>query len=157
MSWKLNLPFESVYEKFDFCSVRQILERFSINKNLLTDESNCRIALVLRYYALLRHILNQSDAKPKPITTWSHAFSRAWRRLRAFALSSHWLVLVPTSVVIGQCNCLVFGFTTLEWKPLYFKCFSCTSILNARSLFKVVLAFILFSADLFNVTILLPF
>ena len=28
-------------------------------------------------------ICGQSDAKPKPITTWSHVFSRAWRLLRS--------------------------------------------------------------------------
>ena len=37
-----------------------------------------------------RHLLNQSDAKPKPFATWSHAFSRAWRCLRVFASSSYW-------------------------------------------------------------------
>ena len=40
-----------------------------------------------------RHFLNQSDAKPKPIPTWSPAFSRAWRRLRLFASSSHWFIV----------------------------------------------------------------
>ena len=67
-----------------------------------------------------RHLLNQSDAKPKPIATWSHAFSRAWRRLRVFALSSHrFIVLLLFSfVVIGHCNCFNFGFTTLNRKPL---------------------------------------
>ena len=50
---------------------------------------------------------------------WSHAFSRAWRRWRVFALSSHWFVLLFTFVVIGHCNCFGFGFTTLNWKPFY--------------------------------------
>ena len=40
-----------------------------------------------------RHPLNQSDAKVKPIATWPLAFSRAWDRLHAFTLSSHWLPL----------------------------------------------------------------
>ena len=44
------------------------------------------------WFEILRHLLNQRDAKPKPIVTWSHAFSRAWRRLRAFASSSHWFI-----------------------------------------------------------------
>ena len=45
--------------------------------------------------------LNQSDAKPKPILTWSHAFSRAWHQLCVFASSSRWFVLLLTLVVIG--------------------------------------------------------
>ena len=48
-----------------------------------------------------RHLLNQSYAKLKPITTWSHAFSRAWDRLRVFTLSSHWLLVISTFVLIG--------------------------------------------------------
>ena len=42
----------------------------------------------------LRHFLNQSDAKLKPIVTWSRAFSRAWRRLHVFALSSDWFLVL---------------------------------------------------------------
>ena len=41
-----------------------------------------------------RHLLNQSDAKRKPTATWSHVFSRASRRLRVFATSSHWFILL---------------------------------------------------------------
>ena len=44
----------------------------------------------------------------------SHAFSRAWRRLRVFALNSHWFVVLFTFVVIGHCDCFGFGFTTLN-------------------------------------------
>ena len=36
---------------------------------------------------------NQSDANPKPITTWLHAFSRASSRLAILNLSSHWLLV----------------------------------------------------------------
>ena len=35
--------------------------------------------------------LNQSDAKLKPIRTWTPAFSRALGSLVVFILSSHWL------------------------------------------------------------------
>ena len=66
-----------------------------------------------------RHLLNQSDANPKPIATWSHAFSRAWRRLRAFASSSHWFIVLFTFLMIDDCNCFGFGVTTLNWKPLF--------------------------------------
>ena len=67
-----------------------------------------------------RHLLNQSDAKPKPITTGSHAFSRAWRRLRVFVSRCHWSFVLFTFVVIGHCNCFDFGFgfTTLNGKAL---------------------------------------
>ena len=40
-----------------------------------------------------RHSLNQSDAKPKQITTWSPAFSRALGSLVVFTPSSHWLLM----------------------------------------------------------------
>ena len=65
-----------------------------------------------------RHLLSQSDEKPKPIATWPHVFSRAWRRLSVFASSSHWFVLLFAFVVIGHCDCFGFGFTTLYWKAL---------------------------------------
>lgn len=41
----------------------------------------------------LHHLyLNQLDTKPRPITTWSLAFSRARRRLSVFASSYFWLI-----------------------------------------------------------------
>ena len=61
-----------------------------------------------------RQLLNQSDAKTKLIVTWSHAFPREFRRLRLFALSSHWFIVLFSFVVIGHCNCFGFGFTTLN-------------------------------------------
>ena len=41
-----------------------------------------------------RHIFNQSDAKQKPIATLLRVFSRAWRRLCVFALSSRWFIVL---------------------------------------------------------------
>ena len=71
------------------------------------------------------HLLNQSDIKPKPIANWSYSFhdriNRAWYRLRGFTLSSHWFIVLFTFVMIGHCNCFGFGFTTLNWKPLYYQ------------------------------------
>ena len=55
----------------------------------------------------LRHPLNQSDAKLKPIVTWSLAFFRASGRLHAFTLSSHWLLVMLTFVLFGCCDTLV--------------------------------------------------
>ena len=58
---------------------------------------------------------NQMQTQNQYIVTWSHAFSRAWRRLRVFGSSSHWFMVLITFVVIG----FSFGFTTLNVKPLY--------------------------------------
>ena len=54
------------------------------------------------------------EIQPKPIVFWPHAFSRAWRRLHVFASNSDWLVMLFTSVAIGQSNYFGFGFTTLK-------------------------------------------
>ena len=48
-------------------------------------------------------------------------FSRAWRRLHVFASNSDWFITLFASVVIGQSNYSGFGFTTLNWKPLYIR------------------------------------
>ena len=75
---------------------------------LLPLRNLSQIALVLPYFAVIgpensRHSLNQSDAKLKPTTTWSPAFSRALGRvvvfysefslaLKSILLSSDWLL-----------------------------------------------------------------
>ena len=60
-----------------------------------------------------RHFLNQSEVKPNPIVTFSHAFSRALRQLYVFALSFDWFTGLSVSFVIGQRSYFGFGFTTL--------------------------------------------
>ena len=80
--------------------------------------------LLLLYYALIclqksRHFLNQWEAKPKPIMPRSHVLSRAWRRLHAFTSSSDWSFVLFTFSVIGQSYYFGFGFTALNWKPLF--------------------------------------
>ena len=40
----------------------------------------------------------------KPIVTWSHEFSRAWRRLHVFASNSDWFTALFVSPMIGQSN-----------------------------------------------------
>lgn len=70
----------------------------------------------------LQHFLSQSDAGLKPITTWSFAFSRAFRSLGSFfflTLISHWLLKVFYFLLIGRCDYFRFGFTTLYRKALY--------------------------------------
>ena len=49
-----------------------------------------------------RHPLNQSDAKLRPIGTWSLTFSRAWGRLHVFILSSDWFLAIFTLVLIDS-------------------------------------------------------
>ena len=83
-----------------------------------------QIALVLPYFAVIgpensRHSLNQSDAKLKPTTTWSPAFSRALGRVVVFTLSSHWLLKVFSSLLIGCCNYFSFRFTSVNRTTLH--------------------------------------
>ena len=56
-------------------------------------------------------------AKDNSILGDVRAFSRAWHRLHVFTSSSDWFIGLFPTVVIGQSN--YFGFTTLNWKPLY--------------------------------------
>ena len=51
-----------------------------------------------------RHSLNQSDAKVKPTTTWSPAFSRALGSLIVSNLSIHWLLKLFSFHLIGRCD-----------------------------------------------------
>ena len=50
------------------------------------------------------------DWLTKPVPSCSHAFSRAWRRLRVFASSSDWFVALFESLVIGQSKYHCFWF-----------------------------------------------
>ena len=65
-----------------------------------------------------RHFFNRSDAKLKPIATWSPAFSRTKGNLVAVTMSSHWLLKpmrAPFSFfMIGFCDCLGFDFMALR-------------------------------------------
>ena len=77
-----------------------------------------------------RHLFIQSEVKPKPIVTRSHAFSRALRQPHVITSSFDWFNVLSVSYVIGQSNYFGFGFTTLKRKPLYF--------LGERKLFAYV-------------------
>ena len=68
-----------------------------------------------------RHLFIQSEVKPKPIVTRSHAFSRALRQPHVITSSFDWFNVLSVSYVIGQSNYFGFGFTTLKRKPLYHK------------------------------------
>ena len=62
----------------------------------------------------LGHPLDQSEAKIKPITTSSSAFSRASENSVGFTLSSHRLFKILSSPLIGRCDYVAFGFTILS-------------------------------------------
>ena len=83
--------------------------------------SASQLALVLLLIGLKdsRHLFIQSEVKPKPIVTRSHAFSRAFRQPHVITSSFDWFNVLSVSYVIGQSNYLGFGFTTLKRKPLY--------------------------------------
>ena len=65
------------------------------------------------------HLFIQSEVRPKPIVTRSHAFSRALRQPHVITSSFDWFNVLSVSYVIGQSNYFGFGFTTLKRKPLY--------------------------------------
>ena len=68
-----------------------------------------------------RHFFIQSEVKPKPIMTHSHAFTRTFCQLHVITSSFDWFTGLSVSVssVIGWSNYFGFGFTTRNWKPLY--------------------------------------
>ena len=53
-------------------------------------------------------------SKTKTNASSTRVFSRAWRRLHVITSNSDWFTELSASVVIGQSNCLGFGFTTLN-------------------------------------------
>ncbi len=67
------------------------------------------------------HFLSQSEVKPKPIVTHSRTFSRSSCQLHVFASSFVWFTGLCVSFVIGWSNYFGFGFTTLNWKLLYYR------------------------------------
>ena len=63
------------------------------------------------------HLLNQSDAKPTLVATFSNSFSRAWcgsRVLTVKVFIGSIVLGLFTFVVIGRCKSFSFGFTSLK-------------------------------------------
>ena len=58
-------------------------------------------------------------SQPMRSKTKTNRVFAAWRQLHVFASNSDWLVVLFTSVAIGQSKYFGFGFTPLNWKPLY--------------------------------------
>ena len=82
----------------------------------MTVKSNFEITLVCIATACdwLRNLspLNFRPIRSKTNRDFSHAFSRAWRRLHVFTLSSDWFIGLSPSVVIGQSN--YFGLDVIR-------------------------------------------
>ena len=99
------------------CSV-SVLEKF-----LVESRKRLEIALILHYFALWlvqkTHATNQSDAKLKPITTWSPTFSRALVTLVVFNLNSRCLFKVVFLFSDWLSWLLNLCFITLSRKSLY--------------------------------------
>ena len=99
------------------CSVL-VLEKF-----LVESRKRLEIPLILHYFALWlvqkTQATNQSDAKLKPITTWSPAFSRALVTLVVFNLNSRCLFKVFFLFSDWLSWLLNLCFITLSRKSLY--------------------------------------
>ena len=67
----------------------------------------------------LRQFFNQWEAKPKPIAPCTRDFFRASGKLQIIARNCDWFMELFVPVVIGRSNCFGFGFSTVNWKPLY--------------------------------------
>ena len=72
---------------------------------LLRDSENDLLVLhFLRHtmgLKISRHVLIQSEVKPKPIAWRSHAFSRALRQLHVITSYVNWFTVLSVSFVIG--------------------------------------------------------
>ena len=81
----------------------------------LSVEGNFAVAMVLHCCALwlvkyLGSLYKPIRSKTKP----NRHFSRAWRQLPEFPLSSDWFIGLSASVIIGQGDNFCFGFTALN-------------------------------------------
>ena len=65
-----------------------------------------------------RHFFIQSEVKPKPTVTRSHAFSRTSLQPHAISSNFDWLAVLFMAFVIGGSDYFGFGFATLK-NPLY--------------------------------------
>ena len=89
-----------------------------------------------------RHLLNQSDVKPKPIVTWSFAFSRAGQTLSSVMIGSLCCLRLLCLVVVIALVLFCFYNTQLKtalissgpFEQLLFP--SCLSWLCPRSFFR---------------------
>ena len=66
----------------------------------------------------LRHPHDQSYAKLNQ-SRFGCPRARAVGSLVGFTLSSHWLLKIPSSILIGLCDYLSFCFLTIDWKVFY--------------------------------------
>ena len=83
----------------------------------MTVESNYVTAIATLDDWLKRQFFNQWEAKP--IAPCTRGISRASGELQVIARNCDWLMELFVPVVIGRSNCFGFGFSTVNWKPLY--------------------------------------
>ena len=86
----------------------------------MTVESNFAIAIATHsdYLENFAQVFSQREAKQKPIVLFTRDFSRALSKWQVISRNSDWFMALFASVVIGRSSHLVFGFTTVIWKPL---------------------------------------
>ena len=80
----------------------------------MTVESNYVIVIGLKDS---RWFFNQWKAKPKPVAPCTRDCSRASSELQVIARNCDWFIALSVPVVIGRSS--GFGFSTVNWKPLY--------------------------------------
>ena len=84
-----------------------IFRKSRIMKQIERFSFECRKVMVLHFLRYTiglkdsRHFFIQSEVKPKPIVTRSHAFSGAFRQLPVITLSFDWFTVLSVSFVIG--------------------------------------------------------
>ena len=67
-----------------------------------------------------RQFFNQWEAKPNPIAPCTRDFSRASSEWQVLARNCDWFIaLSAPGCCDGRSNCFGFGFSTVNWKPLY--------------------------------------
>ena len=72
------------------------------------------------FYSLLLVAFLINHIELKSTATLSLVFSRASGSWLVFTLSSHWLLIKFSFLVIGCSDCVGCGFTSLNWKALFF-------------------------------------
>ena len=81
----------------------------------MTVESHYLIAIakLSDWRKRLAPVFQPIKPKPKPIAPCTRHFSRASSELQVIARDSDWFIALSAPVVIGRCNCLGFGFSTV--------------------------------------------
>ena len=98
------------------CETFKPVTKRSNRNRVITFNSHLKTALMPVFVSWLAKKLSRHISEL--IRAFTH-FSRAYRRLHAFALCCDWLIGLSVFVVISQSNCFPFE---LKWKILLFTC-----------------------------------